>query len=390
MVTQIIDECELSIVMPCLNEAETLETCIRKAQTFLSNSKINGEIVIGDSGSIDGSLEIAARMGVKIVKVFVLGYGAALSYAIREAKGKYIIMADSDDSYDFENLEPLLIKLREGSDLVMGNRFKGNIKENAMPWKNRWIGNPILTGIGRILFRSKVGDFHCGLRGFSKVAFTQMNLKSTGMEFASEMVIKASLFGLKQSEVPVTLSKDGRSRLPHLKPWRDGWRHLRLMLLFSPRWLFLYPGFFSIFLSFILGCRIIMGTFQVGIFNLDINTLIYSGALLLIGFQSVCFAIFTKIFSIQEGLHHSDPKLDKLFKYITLETGIIIGSTLFLLGLGALIYEFSLWQKLGFAELNPAEVVRITYPSSIAMVLGFQIILSSFFLSVLGLKLDRK
>ena len=235
---------EVTIVMPCLNEAETLETCIRKAMGYLEHSGVSGEIVIGDNGSTDGSQQIALRCGARVVKVSMRGYGAALYGASLAARGKYIIMGDSDDSYDFSHLDPFVEKLREGYDLVMGNRFKGGIKPGAMPWKNRYIGNPILSTIGKILFHCPASDFHCGLRSYSKDAFTRMDLRTTGMEFASEMVIKATLSGMKITEVPTTLSPDGRTRPPHLRPYRDGWRHLRFMLLFSPNWLFLIPGLF--------------------------------------------------------------------------------------------------------------------------------------------------
>ena len=233
---------ELSIIMPCLNEAETLEVCVRKALAYLDRSGITGEVIVGDNGSTDGSQDIALRCGASVVDIPLRGYGAALYGATLAARGKYIVMGDSDDSYDFSNLDPFVAKLREGYDLVMGNRFAGGIKLGAMPWKNRYIGNPILSTIGKMLFRCPAGDFHCGLRGYSKEAFTRMDLRTTGMEFASEMVIKATLNRMKITEVPTTLSPDGRSRPPHLRPYRDGWRHLRFMLLFSPNWLFLYPG----------------------------------------------------------------------------------------------------------------------------------------------------
>jgi glycosyltransferase involved in cell wall biosynthesis len=382
-------EFELSIVMPCLNEAETLEVCISKAKQFLNSHKVSGEIIVSDSGSTDGSQEIAQRLGVRIVSPPTLGYGAALLYGIRASKGRYIIMGDSDDSYDFLNLDMFLEKLRAGFELVMGNRFKGGIRPGAMPWKNRWIGNPVLSGIGRILFKSPIGDFHCGLRGFSRKAFDRLQLKSTGMEFASEMVVKAHLLSLKVTEVPTTLSPDGRSRAPHLRPWRDGWRHLRLMFLFSPRWLFLYPGFVLILFSTLLGARIIMGTLNIGFLKLDLNSLIYAGAFLLMGFQAICFAVFTKVFAIQEGLLPQDPKFNKLFDYISLETGLVAGAALLGAGLFGLVHEFLAWKETGFAALDPLVSIRVTFPSAMALVLGIQVIFASFFLSVLGLKLER-
>lgn len=381
---------ELSIIMPCLNEAETLERCILCARNFLETNSVNGEIIVGDSGSTDGSLEIAERLGVKIIHAKIPGYGAALLAAIRGSSGNYLIMADSDASYDFENLKPMLTKLREGNDLVMGNRFKGRIHENAMPWKNRYIGNPVLSTIGKILFRTPIGDFHCGIRGFSSSGFKAMRLKSTGMEFASEMVIKSSLFKLKIAEVPVELRKDGRSRPPHLKPWRDGWRHLRLMFLFSPRWLFLYPGILMMITGLFFGLRILSGTFVIGSLHLDLNTLIYAGSLFLIGFQCVWFAAFTKIFAIQEGLLPQDERLNKAFRFFNLETGLLAGISLILIGIGSLLHGVGLWKETGFTELDPNHLIRITYPSALALILGCQIIFSSFFLSVLGLRIEKE
>ena len=239
-------EPEISIVMPCLNEAETLERCISKAQAWLRRAQVDGEVIVGDNGSSDGSQDIARRSGARVVEVVERGYGSALWNATRAARGRYLVMGDSDDSYDFSNLDAFLQALREGNDLVMGNRFRGGIVPGAMPWKNRHIGNPILTGIGRLLFRCPAHDFHCGLRGFSKEAFLRMDLRTSGMEYASEMVIKATVLGMRITEVPTRLAKDGRSRPPHLRPWRDGWRHLRFMLLFSPRWLFLHPSLAAI------------------------------------------------------------------------------------------------------------------------------------------------
>lgn len=379
---------ELSIILPCLNEAETLEICIQKAQRFLRQHNVVGEVVVGDNGSTDGSLEIAAAQGARIVPVPIRGYGAAIFYAMKSAKGKYFIMADSDDSYDLEGLEKFLTKLREGKDFVMGNRFLGEIFPGAMPWKNRYIGNPALSSIGRLLFRTPIGDFHCGIRGLSRKAFHRLQLRSVGMEFASEMVIKASLFKLSIAEVPTTLKPDGRSRPPHLRPWRDGWRHLRLMFLFSPRWLFLYPGMIVMALGAFLGLAVYQKPWTLGSFHLDINSLIYSGAMVLIGFQSVAFAFFTKIFATQVGLLPPDLRLNRLFKFVSLETGLVIGSLLLIFGFYGFYNGFSIWQQAGFINLDSRQMVRITFPSALSLILGFQIILSSFFFSVLGLRID--
>ncbi|HUJ71047.1 MAG TPA: glycosyltransferase family 2 protein, partial [Verrucomicrobiae bacterium] len=288
---------ELSIVMPCLNEAETLATCIQKAQQWLAANHVEGEVVVADNGSTDGSREIAARLGAHVEPIATRGYGSALQGGIQAAKGRFIIMGDADDSYDFGNLQPFLDKLREGYELVMGNRFLGGIEPGAMPPLHRYLGNPVLTGIGRLFFRSPCRDFHCGLRGFNREAILKLDLRTTGMEFASEMVVKATLNKLKVTEVPTTLSPDGRSRPPHLRSWRDGWRHLRFLLLYSPRWLFLYPGFGVMLVGLLGGLWLLRGPLTVGNVGFDVQTLLYCAAAVIIGFQAVVFAVFTKIFA---------------------------------------------------------------------------------------------
>jgi glycosyltransferase involved in cell wall biosynthesis len=377
---------ELSIVMPCLNEAETLASCIRKAQSYLLRSGISGEIVIGDNGSTDGSQEIATSLGARVISVPIRGYGAALYGAITAAHGRYCIMGDSDDSYDFANLNAFVEKLRQGYDVVMGNRFQGGIRPGAMPWKNRYIGNPILSTIGKILFRAGVGDFHCGLRGFTKSAFQQMDLRTTGMEFASEMVIKARLMGLKMTEVPTVLSPDGRSRPPHLLPYRDGWRHLRFMLLHSPRWLFLYPGILLILLG-LAGCAwLLPGPRFVDGIGFDVHTLLYAFVSVLLGFQLVAFAVFTKVFAISEGLLPEDPRLNRAFRYITLETGLAAGGLLVALGICGSVFAVTGWAKESFGTLDAGHMLRIVMPAVFSLTLGVQIICCSFFLSILGLR----
>jgi glycosyltransferase involved in cell wall biosynthesis len=382
-------EVELSIVMPCLNESETLETCIIKARNFLEAHAIAGEIIIADNGSTDGSIEIAERLGARVVHVPIRGYGAALYYGISAARGTYAIMGDSDDSYDFSALMPLVAKLREGYDLVMGNRFSGGIKPGAMPWKNRWIGNPILTAVGRIFFDSPVRDFHCGLRGFSLSAFKELDLRTTGMEFASEMVIKATLKKQKITEVPIVLSPDGRSRPPHLRPWRDGWRHLRFMLLYSPRWLFLYPGLLLIGVGLFLGARLVYAPMPLGGVGLDVHSLVFASAAVVMGFQAVSFAISSKVFAIAENLVPEDERLNRLMKYVTLEVGVAFGGLLLLAGFLGTLWAVSTWNASNFGELEPRRVLRIVIPSALALTLGFQTVFSSFFLSVLGLRLRR-
>ncbi|HON07669.1 MAG TPA: glycosyltransferase family 2 protein [Verrucomicrobiota bacterium] len=377
---------ELSIIMPCLNEAKTIGVCIKKAQGFLQSHSIKGEIVIGDNGSTDGSKQIARELGARVVDVPIRGYGAALMGAIKAAKGKYIIMADSDDSYDLTNLMPFVEKLRQGYDLVMGNRFSGGIKEGAMPFLNRYIGNPILSSLGKLFFKTNISDFHCGIRGFSKESVIKMDLQTTGMEFASEMVVKASLLKMRTCEVPTTLSPDGRGRPPHLRRWRDGWRHLRFMLLYSPRWLFFYPGILLMLSGIIISLWLLPAPRQVGKMVFDIHTLLYGAFAILVGYQILLFAIYTKIFAIAEGLLPQDERLNKIFKYVKLETGIVVGAVLSIIGIAGSIYAVWSWQRTGFGPLNPSEMFRMIIPSMIALMLGIQTIFSSFFLSVLGMK----
>jgi len=374
---------ELTIVMPCLNESETLETCIRKAQRFLAANQVRGEIVVSDNGSSDGSQEIARRCGARVVDVPVRGYGAALIYGSSEARGNYIIMGDSDDSYDFSNLLPFVEELRAGCDLVMGNRLLGGIKPGAMPWKNRWIGTPLLSAIGRVFFRCPVGDFNCGLRGFSAEAFRKMKLRTTGMEFASEMIVKATLLKMKIAEVPTTLSPDGRSRAPHLRPWRDGWRHLRFMLLCSPRWLFLYPGFLFVMLGLLSGAWLLPGPRTIGKVTLDIHTLFFSAIGVLVGSQALLFAVFSKTFATTEGLLPPDRKMQKFFRFFHLEMWLIVGALLVIAGLGGALYSVSFWGRQGFGALVPGHVMRMAIPSGLSLALGCQLVLSGFFLSLL-------
>jgi glycosyltransferase involved in cell wall biosynthesis len=377
---------ELSVVMPCLNEAETLGVCVRKALRSLAAASIAGEVIVGDNGSIDGSVEIALAEGARVVHVAEKGYGSALKGGIEAARGKYVLMADSDDSYDFGHIPRFLAQLHAGSDLVMGNRFRGGIAKRAMPPLHRYLGNPVLTGIGRLLFRSPCEDFHCGIRAFRKDSFERMDIRSTGMEFASEMVVKASLLQMKVSEIPTTLSPDGRSRPPHLRSWRDGWRHLRFLLMYSPRWLFLYPGALLILLG-LAGCAwLLPGPRTVHGVVLDVHTLLYAFVAVLLGFQLVAFAVFTKIFAISEGLLPEDPKLNHVFRYITLETGLVVGGLMLVLGICGSIFAVSGWADKSFGALDTSHMLRIVMPSVFSLTLGVQIVCSSFFLSILGLR----
>lgn len=377
---------EVSIVMPSLNEAETIAACIAKAQRALTQQDISGEIVVADNGSTDGSQAIAAEMGARVIHVEAKGYGNALQGGIAAARGKYIIMGDSDDSYDFSAIQPFVEKLRAGYDLVMGNRFQGGIMPGAMPWKHRWIGNPVLSGIGRLFFRCPVGDFHCGLRGFSKAAYERMGLQTTGMEFASEMVIKSTLLGLRVTEVPTVLHKDGRSHPPHLRSWRDGWRHLRFMLLFSPRWLFLIPGTGLFGIGLLTALWLLGGPRRIGSLVLDIHTLLVAGFVCLLGYQLIVFAIFTKIFATTQGLHPPQPMLERLYRHVTLEVGLLVGLGLSVAGLVCLVGAVWGWRVTGFGELDPRITMRQVIPAVVLLTLGVQTVFASFFLSILGLR----
>jgi len=381
---------ELTVVMPCLNEAETLEVCIQKALASMEEMGVVGEVLIADNGSTDGSQDLARRSGARVVDVPTRGYGAALQGGIDAALGTYVIMGDADDSYDFSNLAPFVEKLREGYDLVMGNRFLGGIAPGAMPPLHRYLGNPVLTGIGRLFFRSPSGDFHCGLRGFRRTSVLALGLQTTGMEFASEMVVKATLMKQRIAEVPTTLSPDGRSRAPHLRSWRDGWRHLRFLLLFSPRWLFLVPGVVLSVLGLVTMVMLVPGSMRIGSFAFDVNTMLYAAAATFIGYQSVIFAVFTKIYGVSEGLLPEDPRLQRLYRVVKLETGLCAGVVLVLLGGGASVWAVAGWGAVEFGDLNPRETLRLIVPAVLALVLGFQTILSSFFLSVLGLGRNRR
>jgi len=377
---------ELSVVMPCLNEAETVGRCIAKAQRALRESGIDGEVIVADNGSTDGSREIAERLGARVVRVSAKGYGNALMGGIAAASGKYVVMGDSDDSYDFAQLGRFLEKLRAGADLVMGNRFRGGIQHNAMPPLHRYLGNPALTRIGRLFFHSPVGDFYCGIRGFRKDAYEKMALRTTGMEFATEMVVKATLLNLRIAEVPTTLSPDGRSRPPHLRTWRDGWRTLRFFLLYSPRWLFLYPGLWLMLAGTVVGLWLLPTPRTVGAVTFDVHTLLYAAIAILLGFQAIAFAVFTKLFAISEGLHPPDTTLDRLFRYITLEVGLMVGAGLALAGLAGSLYAVGVWGAHEFGRLDISRTLRLVIPSALALTLGVQTIFASFFLSVLGLK----
>ena len=380
------EKVELSVVMPCLNEQETIGVCVRKAIATLKEAGIPGEVIVADNGSTDSSVEIARAEGARVVNIAEKGYGNALKGGIQASRGEYVLMADSDDSYDFSHIPRFVTKLRAGSDLVMGNRFRGGIIDKAMPPLHRYLGNPVLTGIGRLFFRSPCGDFHCGMRAFRKDSFLRMDIRSTGMEFASEMVVKATLLRMEIGEVPTTLSPDGRSRPPHLRTWRDGWRHLRFLLMYSPRWLFLYPGILLILLG-LAGCALLLPGPRVfhGI-GFDVHTLLYAFVSVLLGFQLIAFATFTKVFAITEGLLPEDQRLNRVFRWVTLEMGLVVGGLLIALGTAGSVWAVSHWARASFGALRPEQMLRIVMPSVFSLTLGVEIVFSSFFLSILGLR----
>ena len=381
---------EVSVVMPCLNESVTLAACIEQIQAMFAEHQLSGEIIVADNGSTDGSQAIAVRLGARVVPVSQPGYGSALMGGINAATSKFVIIGDADCSYDFGHVPRLLEGLRAGSDMVMGNRFRGGIQPGAMPPLHRYLGNPVLTGIGRLFFRVPCRDFHCGLRGFTKDAYKRMGLRTTGMEFASEMVVKATLFKMRITEVPTTLSPDGRDRAPHLRSWHDGWRHLRFLLLYSPRWLFLYPGLLLMLLGGIVGLLLLPGPRMVGDVRLDVHTLLYASTAVLVGFQSVAFAFFTKIFAISEGLMPEEPRLTRLFRFVNLESGLAAGFAMILTGLIASFLALGSWRSTHFGLLDPVRTLRLVIPAVLSLTLGFEVVLSSFFLSVLGMaRIDR-
>ena len=359
-----------------------------QARDAIAKGGFTAEIIVADNGSTDGSQLVARELGANVVEVQRKGYGSALIGGIDAAQGRFVVMGDADASYDFAAIAPLIAKLRDGYDLVVGNRFLGGIEPGAMPWSHRWLGNPVLSSINKIFFHAPVGDTHCGLRAFTKDAYERMRLRATGMEFASEMVIKASLKGMRITEVPVVLRPDGRSRPPHLRTWRDGWRHLRFMLLFSPRWLFLYPGLALLVIGLGLSGLLVAGPLRIGGVRLDIHTMLVAGFLALLGYQLVLFAVFTKMFAIREGFHPPHPALQALLRYVTLEVGLLAGALMALGGLVALVLAVTSWQSVGFGNLNPATTMREVIPAVVLLSLGTQTIFASFFISILSIDLS--
>jgi glycosyltransferase involved in cell wall biosynthesis len=380
---------DLTILMPCLNEAETLLACIKNAKSWISTSNLTVEILVSDNGSSDGSIAIATAEGARVINVVERGYGSALYHGIHAAGGKWIIMADSDDSYDFSKLDLFIAELEQGADFVIGNRFLGGIEEGAMPWKNRYIGNPVLSLIGRSLFGLGVRDFHCGLRAITKSAFEKLDLRSSGMEFASEMVIRAALENMRIAEVPVKLRKDGRSTGPHLRPWRDGWRHLRFMLLYSPNWLFLAPS--TILLTVACLIYLVLLTGPVSLFDVvfDVHTLFYAQAGIVLGFLGISTGLLSKLFAAREGLIKDDELFVAAKSSRGLEYGSILGALMMIVGFALGISALQAWQMIGFGELGYGELMRTISLSTLLILLGGVTVLSSLMVGFLTIPLRR-
>jgi glycosyltransferase involved in cell wall biosynthesis len=377
---------ELTILMPCLNEAGTLAACIEKAYDSLRRLGLTGEVLVADNGSTDGSREVARLHGACVIDVEHRGYGSALAAGIAAARSEWVIMGDADDSYDFSALDDFVTGLRAGSDLVLGNRFAGGIQPGAMPFLHRRLGNPILTFISRRLFGSPAGDIYCGLRAFQRSSIQRLDLRSTGMEFAIEMVVKSSIYGLRIDEVPTTLSPDGRGRASHLRTWRDGWRSLRFLLLYSPSWLFLYPGLVLMAIGAGGTTLLALRSRTIGGVTFEAHTMLYAAVAMIIGYQGVIFAAGARLFAITEGLLPADERWSKLFRIISLEVGIIVGVACSAVGLAGSIYALLRWGNHSFGAFSYADTLRFVIPSAALLAIGSQTVLASFFLSILGLR----
>jgi hypothetical protein len=384
-----IETIEISVVIPCLNEARTVGICIGKALRSFAELGVNGEVVVADNGSTDGSQAIAEELGARVVPVSERGYGNALAGGIAAARGRYVIMGDADDSYDFSQLGPFVEKLREGHDLVVGNRFQGAIEPGAMPFLHKYLGNPVLSFIGRRLFGTACGDIYCGLRGFDRAKLATLDIRSGGMEFAIEMVVKATLGRWRVTEVPTTLSPDARERTPHLRTWRDGWRSLRLLLLYSPRWLFLYPGLALLVVGLAAGAWLLPGQRTIGDVTFDVSTLLYAALAVVAGLQAVYFFVTARLFGIAEGLLPDDPRFRNAVRRVTPEWGLVAGVLLILAGLGLSIYALATWDDAGFGRLDYPDILRIVIPGSALITIGLQTALASLFIGMLGLSRRR-
>lgn len=373
----------LSVVMPCLNEHETLGTCIKKARETLDALHIDGEVVVADNGSTDGSQQIAESLGARVVHEPEKGYGNAYRAGIAAAAGEFIIIGDSDDSYDFRDIGRFYEKLKNGHDMVMGTRLKGRIEKGAMPWLHRYIGNPVLTGVLNVFFKSGISDAHCGMRAFTKSAYEKMELQTAGMEFASEMVIKAAMLELDVAEIPITLHKDGRTGAPHLRSFRDGWRHLRFMLLHSPSYLYMWPGFFMFGLGMVTMLAILFNSFHVGGRLADLHIMVFGSLLSILGLQTIALGIYARIYAVTHNFIPQGQFLNKMFKIFNLERGLALGAIVFLVGFALGLYIFIRWIQSDFGPFNE---LRFAMFASTLMIFGTQILFSSFFLSMLGIE----
>ena len=377
---------EVTILMPCLNEAETVATCVRKARSFLTRTGIEGEVLVADNGSSDGSPQLARDAGARVVEISKKGYGNALIGGIDAATGRYVIMADADDSYDFSQLDAFVDGLRAGNTMVIGHRFRGGIRRGAMPLLHRYLGNPALSFAGRLFFSSNIGDFHCGLRGVDRAATLKLGLRAPGMEFASEMIVKATLAGWRIAEVPTVLSPDGRSRAPHLRSWRDGWRHLRFLLMMSPRWLMLYPGACLIGIGVAAEIAILHGPLVIGGVGFDIHTMLYAGGATILGVQLILFALLARTVGVLKAVLPMSPPLERFLRLFTLERGILVGLVLGLSGLALAIYSVESWTHAGLAALDPATMMRVAIPSVTLMLAGAEIVFASFLLGLIDVR----
>lgn len=377
---------ELTILMPCLNEAETVSTCVRKARAFLDRTGVVGEVLVADNGSTDGSREFARNAGARVVRIAAKGYGNALMGGIEAARGRFVIMADADDSYDFSQLDGFLESLRTGHTLVIGHRFRGGIRPGAMPWLHRYLGNPILSFLGRLFFSCRIGDFHCGLRGIERTAALRLGLSSPGMEFASEMIVKAALARWKIAEVPTTLSPAGRSRPPHLRSWRDGWRHLRFLLIMSPRWLLLYPGMVLISAGLAVELAILRGPVVIHGIGFDIQTMLYAAGATILGLQLVLFSIIGRTVGVLKRLLPMTPRLRGFLRAFTVERGVLLGMALGLAGLGLAVYSVDAWVRARLGVMDPVTAMRVVITSVTMMLAGGEILFASFLLGLIDVR----
>jgi hypothetical protein len=380
-----ISDCELTILMPCLNEAATVARCVAKARGFLQRLGVSGEVLVADNGSFDGSQQLAEDAGARVVPVSTRGYGAALIGGISQARGRFIVMGDADDSYAFDQLDGFLDRLRAGFDLVMGNRFAGGIEPGAMPVLHRWVGNPVLSALGRLFFRTGVRDFHCGLRGFNRDSIMRLDLRCQGMEFASEMVLRASLLGLRVCEVPTTLRPDGRGRPPHLNTWRDGWRHLKLLLLYSPSWLFLGPGALLLVGGNVMQLALLPGPVVMGGIGLDIHTMLFAAGGSILGLQLVLFAGLARVFGIQQGLLPRSASTATFVEVMEVDAGLLVGGLMVIGGVVLTFLSVASWNASGFGALDPGRGMRAAIPAVTLLVAGAQVMVGSMFVGLLGL-----